>query len=228
MAYADMGYLPEAFFNFLALLGWSPGDDREIMSRDEQIRLFSIEAVGKANAVFGVEKLDWFNSQYIQKMPAADLRKAAAGVLSARRVWRPGDGRFSDEQMELTLDLLRSRIRRLTDLASTFRAFFSDDFSYDPEAAARYLKVPRLRTLLMALRDRYQADSSFNVESVEKTLRLVAEEAEIKAAVLINALRVGLTGQGVAPGLFDVMRVLGRDCVLARIERLINYLAAQT
>jgi glutamyl-tRNA synthetase len=80
----------------------------------------------------------------------------------------------------------------------------------------------------MALRDRYQADSSFNVESVEKTLRLVAEEAEIKAAVLINALRVGLTGQGVAPGLFDVMRVLGRDCVLARIERLINYLAAQT
>ncbi len=226
-AYADMGYFPDAFFNFLALLGWSPGDDREIMSRQEMIELFSIEGVGKANAVFGVEKLDWFNSQYIQKMPVANLRKAATSVLGARRVWRPGSPGLSEEQMDSTLELLRSRIRRLTDLTNTLRAFFTDDFSYDPEAASRYLNYPRLKTLLTILLDRYRADSSFSLESVERTLRLVAEEADVKAALLINALRVGLTGQGVAPGLFDVMLVLGRDRVIARIERLINHLAAQ-
>jgi len=224
IAYAEMGYLPAAFFNFLALLGWSPGDDREIMSREEQIALFSIEGVGKANAVFGVEKLDWFNSQYIQKTPVADLRKMAADMLHARRVWRADYRGVSPEQMDSTLELLRSRIRRLTDFTGTFRAFFTDDFSYDLDAARKYLQDPKLKDLLSSLLERYKEDSSFSMETLERSLRLVAEEAGVKAALLINAMRVGITGQGVAPGLFDVMRVLGRERVLARMERLVNYL----
>lgn len=224
MAYSEMGYLPDAFFNFLALLGWSPGDDREIMSRAEQVALFSIEGVGKANAVFGVDKLDWFNSQYIQNMPTADLRKLAVDTLRSRRVWPADSQRLSPEQMDSTIELLRSRIRRLTDFTGTFRAFFTDDFSYDPEASAKYLQDPKLKDLLSTLLQRYKEDSSFSMEALEQLLRQVAEGAGVKAALLINAMRVGLTGQGVAPGLFDVMRVLGRERVLARMERLIGSL----
>lgn len=198
------------------------------MSREEQIALFSIEGVGKANAVFGVEKLDWFNSQYIQNSPVADLRKMATDMLRARKVWPPGYQGLSAEQMDSTLELLRSRIRRLTDFTSTLRAFFTDDFSYDPEGADKYLNDPKLKSLLSTLLRRYKDDSSFSMEAMERLLRLVAEEAGVKAAVLINAMRVGLTGQGVAPGLFDVMRVLGRERVLARMERLINYLAVHS
>ena len=228
MAYAEKGYLADAFFNFLALLGWSPGGDREIMSREEQITLFSIEGVGKANAVFGVEKLDWFNSQYIQKMPVADLRKMATDMLRARKVWQTDSQCLSPEQMDSTLALLGSRVRRLTDFTSTFRSFFTDDFSYEPEAADKYLQDPKLNDLLSTLLERYKNDSSFSMETMERSLRLVAEEAGVKAALLINAMRVGLTGQGVAPGLFDVMRVLGRERVLDRMEQLINYLAVHS
>jgi glutamyl-tRNA synthetase len=227
MAYADTGYIPDAFFNFLALLGWSPGDDREVMSRSEQIALFSIEGIGKANAVFGVEKLDWFNSQYIQKTPTADMQKLVVDMLRSRRLWPADYPGLPPEQLDSTVELLRSRIRRLTDFTGTFRAFFTDDFSYDSEASAKYLQDPKLKDLLSTLLQRYRDDSSFSVESLERSLRLVAEEAGVKAALLINAMRVGLTGQGVAPGLFDVMRVLGRERVLARMERLINYLAAR-
>ena len=224
MAYSEMGYLPDAFFNFLALLGWSPGDDREIMSREEQIALFSIDAVGKANAIFGVDKLDWFNSQYIQNTPAADLRRLVVDTLRSRKAWQTDAQPLPPEQMDSIIELLRSRIRRLTDFTSTFRAFFTDDFTYDSEAYAKYLHDPRLEGLLSTLLQRYKEESSFDMEALERSLRQVAEEAGVKAALLINTLRVGLTGQGVAPGLFDVMRVLGRERVLARIERLIDSL----
>jgi len=222
MAYAAMGYLPEAFLNFLALLGWSPGNNREIMTRQELIELFSLEGVGKADAVFGLEKLDWFNGEYIRKASAEELRKLAVSELKTKGVWQQN---MPDEPfLDATLDLLRIRTRRLTDFSATFRAFFADDFEYQMDAVSRFLGEPKLKSLLPILLDRYRQDADFTLESTEKTLRDVAEKAGVKAGLLINALRVGLTGQGVAPGLFDVMQVLGRDRSLARINRLIEYL----
>lgn len=221
-AYAAMGYLPDAFFNFLALLGWSPGNNREIMARRELIELFSLEGVGKADAVFGLEKLDWLNGEYIRKASAEELRELAVGELKAKGVWQ--QNMLDEPVFDATLDLLRSRTRRLTDFSETFRAFFTDDFEYQTEAVAKFLGEPKLADLLPILLDHYRKDTDFALESTEKTLRDVAEKAGVKAGLLINALRVGLTGQGVAPGLFEVMRVLGRDRSLARINRLIEYL----
>jgi glutamyl-tRNA synthetase len=224
MAYADMGYLPPAFFNFLALLGWSPGGDKEIMSIEEQISLFSIEGVGKANAIFGVEKLDWFNSQYLQQMPREELRRIAVAELIARKVWHSAAEALAPYHMDEILGLILSRMRRLTDLAGPFRAFFTDDFSYDPQAAAKFLADASLKILIPVLMERYREDPDFSIESSERNLRLVAESAGVRAGLLINALRVALTGQGVAPGLFDIMKVLGRERVLARMEALLKYL----
>ncbi len=227
MAYSEMGYLPEAFFNFLALLGWSPGDDRELLSRDELISLFSLERVGKANAVFGIDKLDWFNSQYLTRCDTATLGGIVSRELYAAGVWRDSTEALPEEGMHRTLELLKPRARKIGDFSGRFRAFFTDDFSYDEAAAAKFLSDSRLRGFVRSLIERYREDDQFTLGSTEKHLRGLAEREGVKPALLMHALRVGLTGQGVAPGLFDVMVTLGRSRTLNRLERLCSRLAGK-
>lgn len=224
MSYAEQGYLPEAFVNFLALLGWSAGDDREILSRQELVDLFTLEGVGKANAVFAVEKLDWFNSQYIARTEAGRLRDLAIAELERDGIWPPGAPSVPQENLDRTLALLRNRLRTLLDLSGRFRSYFTEDFVYDTEAAGKFLHDPGLPALLSTLLDRYESDPRFDPESAEKHLRTLASEHGVKAGLLINALRIGLTGQGIAPGLFDVMGALGKERTLARMRRLIQHL----
>jgi glutamyl-tRNA synthetase len=225
MAYLEMGYLPDAFFNFLSLLGWSPGDDREILSRQELIELFSLGGVGKANAVFGTEKLNWFNGQYINMAMPADLRQWVTGELRSRLIWRGPSDELDADTMDRTLSLLKKRVQVLKDFSGRFRSFFTEDFSYEPAAAAKFLQDPQLKALIPAMLDRYGGDDDFTLESTEHHLRALAQETGVKAGLLINALRVGLTGEGVAPGLFEVMQALGRSRTLKRISRLSHYLA---
>jgi glutamyl-tRNA synthetase len=227
MAYMEMGYLPDAFLNFLALLGWSPGDDSEILSRQELIARFTLEGVGKANAVFGIDKLNWFNSQYISLAAPEDLRRMAAAELRSSRIWRDTD-ELAPELMDKTLALLKSRVKVAKDFSGRFRAFFTDEFDYDFAAAAKFLQEAQLKSLIPALLERYESDDFFTVESTEAHLRKLAAERNIKAGLLINTLRVGLTGQGVAPGLFEVMQALGKDRTLQRMRRLTKYLDRST
>jgi glutamyl-tRNA synthetase len=224
MAYAEMGYLADAFFNFLALLGWSPGDDREILGRQELIELFTLSGVGKANAVFGLEKLDWFNGQYIRSASRERLREMVEHELLLSKVWQDRPAHVSADSLDATLDLLKSRARRLTDFSSTFKAFFSDDFEYEKSAVERFLSDPRLKGLIPALIAEYAGLEVFDLQSTEEALRRVAENNGVKAGLLINAARVGLTGQGVAPGLFEIMQVLGRQRTMARLQRLDTHL----
>lgn len=225
IAYAEMGYLPDAFFNFLALLGWSPGNDREILSRRELIELFSLDGVGKANAIFGLEKLDWFNSQYINRATPQKLRQMTVQELKTQNLWNPDETGLSEIFLDRSLELLKTRIRKPSDLTTAFRAFFTEDFEYEEEAAAKFLKDSRLKTLVQSLYMAYKNDNDFTLESTEKILRSIAEDAGVKAGLIINALRVGLTGQGVAPSLFEVMQALGRERTLKRITRLAGYLS---
>jgi glutamyl-tRNA synthetase len=224
MAYAEMGYLPDAFFNFLALLGWSPGDDREILSRQELAELFSLQGVGKANAVFGLDKLDWFNGQYIRNAPIENLREMAQNELKAGGLPEKEAASLSAGAFDPALELLRNRVRKTSDFGGAFKAFFTDNYEYDREAARKFLADPKLEELIPALLARYANDGAFTLQSTEEALRRLAQEEGVKAGLLINALRVGLTGQGVAPGLFEVMQVLGRERTIARLERLNGYL----
>jgi len=223
MAYAEMGYLPDAFFNFLSLLGWSPGDDREVLSRRELTELFTLEGVGKADAVFGLEKLDWFNSQYLRAAPRESLREMVRGELQSQNMWDT-NAPLSPDAMDSAIELLKPRAKKLGDFSHTFKAFFADDFDYEEGAAAKFLSDPKLRDLIPELLEQYAADDSFTLQSTEDTLRGFAEKQGVKAGLLINALRVGLTGQGVAPGLFEVMQVLGRRRTMDRMQRLNTYL----
>jgi glutamyl-tRNA synthetase len=223
IAYKDMSIVPEAFRNFLALLGWSPGSkqnpankDREIFSSEDLIQLFSLEGISKSNAVFDNDKLAWFNTEYIRAydsnklLPLIQIEWKAANFTSTR----------SNAEILAAIDLLKPRARSLKDFAGLFRAYFSDDFEYDPAAVTKFLSDPALPALLQELAARYAAASEFTEASAEQILRDFATEKAIKAGVLINGSRVALTGQAVAPSLFAVMALLGKDRVVHRLQSI--------
>lgn len=216
MAYKEMGIVPEAFRNFLALLGWSPGPahkDREIFSSADLIQLFSLDGISKSNAVFDNDKLAWFNTEYIRAYDSAKLLP----LIEAE--WSAADFRPTRSQQEnlAAIELLKPRARSLKDFAGSFRAYFSDDFEFDPAAVTKFLADPALRPLLQELGARYAAASEFTEASTEEVLRAFAAEKGIKAGALINGSRVALTGQAVAPSLFAVMVALGRGRVVQRL-----------
>ena len=233
-AYREMGILPEALVNFLALLGWTPPGGKEIVPLDEMVRTFELAAVSKSNAVFDPEKLAWMNSEYLRALPLERLMPLVrnelerAGFLGEERsqesgVSLPAGKAGSPEECPLALEsavqLLQSRARTVKDFSGAFRAFFSDQFDYDPEAVKKFWKDASLPALLLALAERLSNVEPFDVQETEKVLRTLAEEKGVKAGLLINASRVALTGQGVAPGLFEVMVVLGRERVVRRLLR---------
>jgi glutamyl-tRNA synthetase len=225
--YREAGYLPETLFNFLALLGWSPGDGREFLTREELIRAFSFEGVGKKGAVFDEQKLEWLNSQYINAMPAAAIREAIRDDLERAGIWDPSLEKERKEWFEKVLEALKARSRKLSDLARDSAVFLSESWEYNPEAVAKHLKDPETAARLKALKEALAAVSPFDEPSTEEALRKTAERLGVAAAKLIHPLRVALTGQAVSPGIFTVLILIGRERALARLDRLIRHLAGQ-
>ncbi|MGB6609861.1 MAG: glutamate--tRNA ligase [Acidobacteriaceae bacterium] len=217
IAYKDLGIVPEAFRNFLALLGWSPGTahrDREIFSSNDLVELFTLDGISKSNAVFDNDKLAWFNTEYIR---AYDSEKLLPLIETE---WKAAEFMPTRSQPEIlaAIDLLKPRARSLKDFASSFRAYFGDDFEYDPAAVTKFLSDPALPSLLQELATRYAAAPAFTEAGAEEILRAFAAEKNIKAGALINGSRVALTGQAVAPSLFAVMAALGKDRVVQRLS----------
>lgn len=223
IAYREEGIVPEAFRNFLALLGWTPPEGSpEILNDAELIRLFGLEAISRSNAVFDRGKLDWFNTEYIRAYPAERLlplieeewKRAEIKVSAHDRAW-----------LLSTIDLLKPRARSLKDFAGSFRAFFTDDFQADQAAVEKFLKESNVRQLLVELAQRYSTLPQFTEQETERVLREFAVEKNVKAGALINGSRVALTGQGVAPSLFAVMCSLGKDRTVTRmrsVEQLVG------
>ncbi len=215
IAYKDEGIVPEAFRNFLALLGWTPPDaSREILADRELIALFGLEGISRSNAVFDRAKLDWYNTEYIRAyspeklLPLIQAEWAKAGIQA-----EPGNR----DWLLATIALLQPRARNLKDFATSFRAFFTDDFQPDPAAVGKFLKDDAVRQMLGELSGRYAAGNGFTEEHAEKVLRDFAAEKNVKAGALINGARVALTGQAVAPSLFAVMVALGKERTVARL-----------
>lgn len=219
IAYREEGFLPEAFRNFLALLGWSPGEDVEFLRTDELIRRFSLSAVSRTNAVFGREKLEWFNTQYLQKLPIEELVPHVAAELRRAGLWEEEWAGAQAEWFKKTVDLIRPRTRLLPDFSGWARGFFTDDFELQPEAVAKFWKDPKLPELMEKLAAAYQALGEWNHDACDATLRQLAAAEGVKAGLLINATRVAILGQAVAPPLFDSMVAIGQQRVVARLRR---------
>ena len=216
--YAAQGFLPEAMVNFLALLGWNPGDEREVMSRDELVDAFSIERVQKKSAVFDTAKLEWLNGQYLAAIPtevAADLlvpRLEEFGV-------DPSAWTENREGFLALVDLLKVRARTTVEMAQQALPFVRPDLDgYEDEAVARHWAkdadgvATRLRRLQEVL-----GETDWTEPALEEAVRGVAAEMGVGAGKVIHPLRLAVTGRGNSPGIFEVLLVLGREKTLERL-----------
>jgi len=232
--YRDRGFVPAAFRNYLALLGWSPPEGREILSKEELVQEFSLEAIGRANAIFNFKENDphhwtddkalWMNAEYIRTMPLDELLPMVKAELKANRLWREEYDDDDREWLLKTVDLIRQRYFTLKDFSEQGRAYFSSDFDFDQGAVNKNLrKEPKLRQLLPALADKMEKVEPFTTETAEAALREFANEAGEKAGLLINASRTMLTGQAVGPSMFEIFDVLGREQSVDRLRSQIPW-----
>ena len=218
--YRSEGFLPEAFRNFLALLGWSPGGDEEFLRTSQLLEKFSLQGVSRTNAVFDRPKLEWFNTQYLQKLPIEELLPEVREQLKRSGLWKDEwNSGAGHEWFSATVDLLRPRIRLLPDFASWSRAFFTDDFERDPAAKEKFWKEPaKIKVLLEETAEALRPVADWSHDPCDHATRAVAEAAGVKAGLLINAVRVAIVGQAVAPPLFNTMVVLGKERVVRRLR----------
>jgi glutamyl-tRNA synthetase len=218
-AYRDQGYLPEALFNFLALLGWSPGDDREVMTREEMVQAFSIEGIGKAPSIFDLTKLEWMNGQYIRALGADAFADAAWPFLVQARLVSSDPPPAEREYAHRVLALEQERVRVLSELPRVTSFFFRADPEYDPAAVKKWLTKEYAPRALAVLADRFQTLEPFDVEHIEAMVRGLAEEMGLKAAALIHPVRVAVTGRTAGPGLFETLEILGKERCVARLRK---------
>jgi glutamyl-tRNA synthetase len=221
--YARQGYLSDAMVNFLALLGWSPGTDQEVFTVPELIERFTLEGISGGNAVFNVEKLDWMNAQHLARLGAPALVDRIQPSLETAGLWNAGDDR-GRAWLERAIALVMPRVKTLADLAPQLEPFLSDTVEYDPSAIDKHLTMPRLADHVAALASAWRDVEPFDEAHTESTLRHIAAVRGVKAGALIHATRVALTGRMVSPGLFEVVALLGRERVLARLGELERFL----
>lgn len=222
--YERLGYIPEAMTNFLGLLGWSPGGDREVMTREAMTGLFSLDGISGGNAVFNPEKLDWFNNQHLARLDCAELVRRVRPLLEAAGLWEEPLGGAKREWLERVLALVLSRVRRLPDFVEQARPFLAASVEYEPAAVAKHLTTAGLVNHVEALAAVLNRAEPFDEATIEQALRSVAAARGIKAGVLIHATRVAVTGQAVSPGLFEVLALLGKDTTIKRLEELTKFL----
>jgi glutamyl-tRNA synthetase len=214
--YTRMGYLPEAMVNFLALLGWSPGDDRELLSRDELVRAFALEGISGGNAVFNPEKLDWMNQQHIMRLATEELGSRLEPYLRDAGLWREEFATHRRSWYLGLVELFKPRLTRLTSFAAEAGPFLTDEIATEEVAARKHLK-PELAAPLQELRAAFDALDPFTTTTTEQALRSVAERHTLKPAALIHATRVAVTGRAASPGLFEVLEIMGRPLVVQRM-----------
>jgi glutamyl-tRNA synthetase len=234
--YRDSGFIPDAFVNFLALLGWSPAGteaagDQDIFTREEMIKLFSLEGIHKSNAVFNFNEGDarnwtdqkalWMNAEYIKTWPMEKLLPLVKPELQKAGLWRDEYEAERQVWFEHMITLLRERARTLLDFVGHGRPYFVDDFSFEFDEAAvkkNLQKEPALKELLPQLADRFAALPEFTHDATEAALRALAEEKSVKAGLFINATRTALTGQAVGPSLFEVVLAIGQQRTVERLK----------
>lgn len=230
--YRDAGFLAEAFRNFLALLGWSASEEREIYSLEELIEKFSLDGIHRSNAVFNFhpddprkwtdDKAIWMNAEYIRTMPLDRLLPHVKAELKAAKLWREEYEDDDKAWFENTIDLIRQRFFTLKDFSAQGRAYFSEDYDFDPAAIEKNLnKFPDLKIWLPELADRFEAefaDKPYTEENIETVVKAFTEEKGTKLGVIMNGARTLLTGVAVGPSMLAVFEVIGKERSIIRLK----------
>lgn len=232
--YRDAGFLAAAFRNFLALLGWSPKTENEIMTLEELVQNFSLEGIHRSPAIFNFDsnnpkrwtddKAIWMNAEYIRTMPLEDLLPLVKAELKSAKLWREEYDDEEKEWFEKTVDLIRERFFTLKDFSSQGRAYFSEDFDFDQAAIDKNLKkFPDLQTWLPELAERFEPMEDFTHDAIHETVSQFVEEKGTKFGIIMNGARALLTGVAVGPSMLAVFETLGKEKSILRLKSQIAW-----
>jgi glutamyl-tRNA synthetase len=221
--YREEGILPEAMTNFLALLGWNPGDEDEIFTMDELVARFTLEGINRKSAIFDTARLEWMNGQHISRKAAQQLEPLVLEAFERAELPDPRAGRGVEWFHDL-IDNLKVRARRIDDIAVQAVPYLRDDFAFDDAARAKHWKDEHVPARLEALRRQLEGVADWTPAGLEEAVRGLADQIGVGAAKLIHPLRVALLGQAVSPSIFQVLALLGQETVLRRIDRAIGML----
>ena len=226
--YRHQGILPSAMVNFLALLGWSPGGDREVMTLEEMVALFSTDGLQKKAAIFDPKKLEWMNGQHLSRTPAIELEPLVTPLLVEAGIASSDDLAARRDWYLALIDLLKIRARAVGDIVSQALPYFAADIPYEEQAARQHWKDPvATAELLRATRHHLATLEPWNAEGMERALRELAEERGVAAGKIFQPLRVALTGMSVSPGIFEVLMAMGRTLALRRLDSALRWLDDQ-
>lgn len=220
--YHSKGYLAEALFNFLALLGWAPEGNRELFTKQELIDRFDLSAVAKKNAIFDEKKLEWLNGQYISRAFDENLIPAVSELFVKYGIFGKDEISQHSSKIQKIIELLKSRVKILPEFVTYGGYYFRDPSTFDESAKTKYWSPEAMKHLL-TLADSLEKLESFNQQTTEECLRSLADKHTIKASAVIHPVRLALTGFGVSPGLFEVMEELGKPTVIRRLRKAVEY-----
>lgn len=218
--YLEAGFLPDAIVNFLSLLGWSPGNNQEMIAKEELIQKFDLKRVLKTGAVFNKEKLEWMNGQYVRQIPPAKLADLLIPYLE-KRGYSAGDRAW----FERLVQLFHERIFMLAQFPDLAQFFFDDKIEYSEEAAKEFLKDPRLKNAFLKYAECLESLDSFDTKTVEEKSRALMKELGLTGKEFIHPCRVALTGRTVSPGFFDTVSLLGKKKASERLRKAAGLVA---
>lgn len=223
-AYRDDGYLPDAILNYLVLLGWAPGGDREFFSREDLIRHFSLDRVHKTSAMFDIQKLNWLNGEHLKTL--SDDTYAAGAVRYVRE--KTGALTPADTELRSIALLFKDRIQLWKDLIAQADFFLQGVHQYDPSAVIQYIRGEKTCEQLLFLIEELEVLDDFSApEKIEAVLRGAAAKLSVPAKELIHPTRIALTGRSVSPSLFEVMKLLGKAEVLERLQKAVQHFSLE-
>jgi glutamyl-tRNA synthetase len=221
MFYKEKGYLSDVVVNYLSLLGWSPGDDREIMTTKEIIASFDLARINPANAVFDETKLEWMNGQYIYGMTSELLLEGLWPFMIEHGLVREHDRESKKTWLVRVCELIKLRLKTLNDINDVARYLFVEDYDYEEDGFSKHFNAMTIR-LLEEFLPILEGIEKYDAQSIEKSVRNHAEANKLKARQIIHPLRFFVTGRQGGPGLFETMELIGKERCLGRIRRLIN------
>lgn len=209
--YRRQGYLPKTLLNFLALLGWAPGEDKEILPLDEIIKRFSLERITGKSAVFNLEKLGWMNGVYISELPSDEM-------VALCKQFLPNAG-----NLHKIVPLFKKRIKLLSEIRDATEYFFKEEINYDKEAVGKFLTAKTSKDLLIKVREKLEGLGQFEIPEIESVLRGLVNELGTSSRELMQTLRAAITGRTISAGIFETMEGMGKELVLKHIDQAIGF-----
>jgi glutamyl-tRNA synthetase len=216
--YIRRGFLPAAVRNYLCLLGWSPKDNREKLDIDEIIRIFDLKNIGRSSATFDPDKLHWLNGEYTRELSDSEFYDLAVAKLRSSGVKLEN---FPEKYVRAALETCKGKINTFDELPAYCGFYFTDDFDYNPEGVARHFTAEN-KPRLTAVREALSALEKFDAATIEATLKSTAAKLGVKVGGIVHPTRLAVTGSNVGPSLYHLLEVLGKDKVVARIDRALH------